>query len=80
MFSPLVLKMVGDIVKRLLTLGAGILVGQGFWSSADSSLYVDFLATLVTTALLSAAYAGFNKYLKPHIVRWFSPDNAHGQS
>jgi hypothetical protein len=65
MFGPVLLKMVGDVVKRLLTLGAGVLVGYGFWSSADSPVYVDFLATVITTLILTLGYAAFDKWVKP---------------
>lgn len=69
MFSPVVLQMVGSIIRRLVTLGAGYLIGHGFWTATDAPAYIEFLVTAITTVLLSAGYAAFGKYVKPFLCR-----------
>lgn len=73
MFSPLLVAAIGAIVKRILTLGAGWLVSRQVWTSTDANAYVEALAFVLTTAVLTVSYDLYDRYLKPYIFKLLGP-------
>lgn len=75
MFSPLLLAAVGSIVKRLLTMLAGYLIGAGFWTAAEGGTYVEALAGVLTVTGLTAVYQVYDKYLKPKVMAFLAKED-----
>ncbi len=60
---------VGVQVKRAVTLGIGVLVGAGYLTVSQGDAQGAAITAAVSQLVLTVAYAAYDKFLKPHILK-----------
>jgi hypothetical protein len=67
----IIIRIIGDQIKRAITLGIGALVVGGVVQAQDADALTSGLAFVATQILLTLVYHVYDKYLKERFVVFF---------